>query len=140
MEWGQYQFILTPREKWPNGIGKAWFKSFGQARLQLSAEQNTTPLSMDEQVVVPPSKCALLDASIRKCFNSEPPIPMWMDTRQHDRETPNSDRHEIRLVWEYGNGENQAPTLLRLTMICPYSKSEKANASAEVADLRTGTT
>lgn len=136
MEWGQYQPILAPREKWPNGIGKAWLKSVGQARIQLSAQQNTAPLSMDERVVVPPNKCALLDASIRKCFNSEPPIPMLMDTKQHEREAPNSDQHEIRLVWEYGNGEDQAPTLLRLTMICPHSKYEKARASAEVAAPR----
>ena len=140
MEWGQYQVILTPRERWPDRTANAWFKSFGQARIQLSAQQNATPLSMDERVVVPPSKCALLDASIRKCFNSEPPIPMWMDTRQHEREAANSEQHEIRLVWEYGNGEDRAPTLLRLTMICPCSKSEQGRTRADVAAPRTTTT
>lgn len=82
--------------------------------------------------MVPPTKCALLDASIRKCFNSEPPIPMKADIRQHQQDDANSDQHEIRLVWEYGNGEDKAPTLLNLTMVCPYTtKSRKAEASAE---------
>ncbi|PIS99933.1 hypothetical protein TSA1_03545 [Bradyrhizobium nitroreducens] len=133
MEYGQYQPILSPLETWPNGSGKVWFKALGHARLQLTAQPNTTPLSNDERVVVPPTKCALLDASIRKCFNSEPPIPMKADITQHQQDDVNSDQHEIRLVWEYGNGEDQAPTLLNLTMVCPYTtKSRKADASAEV--------
>jgi hypothetical protein len=133
MEYGQYQPILSPLETWPNGSGKVWFKALGHARLQLAAQPNTTPLSNDERVVVPATKCALLDASIRKCFNSEPPIPMKADIRQHQKDAPSSDRHEIRLVWEYGNGEDQAPTQLNLTMICPYvTKSRQADTSAEV--------
>ncbi|WP_063200503.1 hypothetical protein [Bradyrhizobium sp. AT1] len=132
MEYGQYQPILSPLDTWPNGSGKVWFRALGHARLQLTAQPNTTPLSNDERVVVPPTKCALLDASIRKCFNSEPPIPMKADIRQHQQDDANSDQHEIRLVWEYGNGEDKAPTLLNLTMVCPYTtKSRKAEASAE---------
>lgn len=136
MEWGQYQPILSPREKWPNGSGKAWFKSAGQARIQLAAQPNATPLSKDENVVVPPNKCALLDASVRKCFNSEPPIPIWMDTKQHRQDAPDADRHEISLVWEHANGEDQPPTLLRLTMICPYVESEKKPADETASAAR----
>jgi len=136
MEWGQYQPILSPWEKWPNGSGKAWFRAAGQARMQLSAQPNATPLSKDESVVVPPNKCALLDASIRKCFNSEPPIPMWMDTKQHRQDDPGSDQHEISLLWEYGNGEDQPPTLLRLTMLCPYVESEKVRVGERSAAAR----
>jgi hypothetical protein len=80
-------------------------------------------------------KCALLDASIRKCFNSEPPIPIWMDTTQHQDDDANSDQHEIRLIWEYANGEDKAPTLLRLTMVCPYVE-EKVRASVDAAVAR----
>jgi hypothetical protein len=133
MEYGQYQPILSPLETWPNGSGKVWFKALGHTRLQLAAQPNTTALSHDERVVVPATKCALLDASIRKCFNSEPPIPMKADITQHRQDDPNSDRHEIRLVWEYGNGEDNAPTLLSLTMVCPYAaKPRKADASVEI--------
>ncbi|SEN88528.1 hypothetical protein [Bradyrhizobium sp. OK095] len=132
MEYGQYQPILSPLETWPNGSGKVWFKALGHARLQLTAQPNTMPLSNDERVVVPPTKCALLDASIRKCFNSEPPIPMKADITQHQKDDANSDRHEIRMVWEYGNGDDQAPTLLNLTMVCPYVvKSRKVDTSVE---------
>src|SRR5262249_556642 len=104
MEYGQYQPILSPLETGPNGSGKVWFKALGRARLALSAQPNTVPLSNDERVVVPSTKCALLDASIRKCFNSEPPIPMKANITQHRKEDTNCDQHEIRLVWEYGNG------------------------------------
>jgi hypothetical protein len=135
MEWGQYQPILSPRDKWPNGIGKAWLKAAGEARIQLSAQPNTTPLSLDEPVVIPPNKCALLDASIRKCFNSEPPIPIWMDTKEHHKDDVCPDQHEICLSWEYSNGEDKAPTLLRLTMVCPCS-NEKLRAGTEAAVSR----
>jgi len=139
MEYGQYQPILSPLETWPNGSGKVWFKALGHARLQLAAQANTTSLSNDERVVVPATKCALLDASIRKCFNSEPPIPMKADIRQHQKDDANSDRHEIRLIWEYGNGDDQAPTLLNLTMVCPYAtKSLKAGASVDVQQELSG--
>jgi hypothetical protein len=132
MEYGQYQPILSPLETWPNGSGKVWFKALGRARLQLAAQPNTTPLSNDQRVVVPATKCALLDASIRKCFNSEPPIPMKIDVAQRQKDDANSDQHEIRLVWEYGNGEDHAPTLLNLTMVCPYvTKSRKADTSVD---------
>lgn len=120
MEFGQYQQILSPKTTWPNGIGSYWLKEMGRARIQLSVQPNSTPLSSDEQGVVPLTKCALLDASVRKCFNSEPPIPMKVDVTEHQQSDPNPDQHEIRLEWEYDNGQDKAPTLLNLTMVCPY--------------------
>ena len=71
MEFGQYQPILAPAEINPNGP-KAWLKHVGFARVHLTDMPNTTPLSRDEPDVVPLTKCALLDASVRKCFNSTP--------------------------------------------------------------------
>jgi hypothetical protein len=55
MEFGQYQPILAPSEINPNGP-KAWLKNVGFARLQLTAQPNTTPLSKDEPDVIPPDK------------------------------------------------------------------------------------
>jgi hypothetical protein len=136
MEYGQYQPILSPTETWPRGVGKAWYRSVGQARIQLSAQPNTTPLSNDERVVVPSTKCALLDASVRKCFNSEPPIPILIDVAEQKQDAPDADLHDIRLVWEYENGEDQVPTLLRLTMVCPFRPTSQATqTSAEAHEL-----
>jgi hypothetical protein len=116
MEFGQYQPILAPLEINPNGP-KPWLKSVGFARLQLTAQPNTTPLSKDEPDVIPLTRCALLDACIRKCFNSATPICMQVNVTQKD--APNPDLHDIVLEWEYGTGSN-VPTLLNLTMVCPY--------------------
>jgi hypothetical protein len=61
---------------------------------------------------------------------------MKADITQHQKDAPNSDQHEIRLVWEYGNGEDQAPTLLNLTMVCPYAaKPRQADASVEASQV-----
>ncbi len=120
LEYGQYHLILTPAGKWPNGSAKHWHKEKGRARVDLGTQPNTTPLSKDEPGVIPLTRCALLDACVRKCFNSEPPIPMKTNIIQHDKHAANADRHEIRLEWEYANGEDKAPTLLKLTMVCPY--------------------
>jgi hypothetical protein len=118
MEFGQYQPILAPLEINPNGP-KPWLKSVGFARLQLSAQPNTTPLSKDEPDVIPLTRCALLDACIRKCFNSATPICMQVNVTQKAKDAPNPDLHDIVLEWEYGAGSN-VPTLLNLTMVCPY--------------------
>jgi len=119
VEFGQYQPILSPRNQWPSGSGKLWQKEMGRARVDLTAQASTSPLSKDEASIVPLTKCALLDASIRKCFNSEPPIPMKIDVTEQDKSALNPDRHDIRLMWTYGNGDDQPPTLLELTMVCP---------------------
>jgi len=58
---------------------------------------------------------------------------MKADITQHPQDAQNSDQHEIRLVWEYGNGEDKAPTLLNLTMVCPHAaRPRKADASGKV--------
>lgn len=118
MEFGQYQPILAPLEINPNGP-KSWRKNVGFARLQLTAQPNTTPLSKDEPDVIPLTKCALLDACVRKCFNSDPPICMQVNVTQKASNAPDSNLHDIVLEWEYGTGSN-VPSLLNLTMVCPY--------------------
>jgi hypothetical protein len=120
LEYGQYHLILTPKSKWPQGSAKHWHKEKGRARVDLSTQPNTTPLSKDEPNVVPLTRCALLDASVRKCFNSEPPIPMKTNIITHEPSDRDAHRHEIRLEWDYANGEDKAPTLLHLTMVCPH--------------------
>ena len=119
MEFGQYQPILAPLEINPNG-SKLWLKNVGYARLQLTAQPNATPLSKDEPGIIPLTKCALLDASVRKCFNSEPPICMQVNVTQKAKDASDAGLHDILLEWEYGTGSN-VPTLLNLTMVCPYA-------------------
>jgi len=52
MEFGQYQPILAPAEINPNGP-KTWLKNVGFARVQLTAQPNSEPLSKDQPEVVP---------------------------------------------------------------------------------------
>jgi hypothetical protein len=118
MEFGQYQPILAPAEINPSGP-KTWLKNVGVARVSLTAQPNTRPLSKDEPDVIPLTKCALLDACIRKCFNSTPPICMQVNVTQKAKGDPDPDLHDILLEWEYAAGSN-VPTLLNLTMVCPY--------------------
>jgi hypothetical protein len=118
MEFGQYQPILSPGQVNPNGP-KEWLKHVGSARVSLTAQANTKQLSKDEPNVVPLTKCALMDASVRKCFNSGPPICMQVNVTQRAKDDPDADKHDILLDWEYAAGSN-VPTLLILTMVCPY--------------------
>ena len=118
MEFGQYQPILSPAQINPNGP-KEWLKNVGVARVSLMAQANTKPLSKDEPGVVPLTKCALLDATVRKCFNSNPPICMQVNVTQKAKGDPDPDAHDILLEWEYAAGSN-VPTLLNLTMVCPF--------------------
>jgi hypothetical protein len=119
MEFGQYQPILAPTSINPSGP-KTWLKNVGFARVQLTAQPNTTPLSKDQPNVTPLTKCALLDACVRKCFNSEPPICMQVNVTQKAKDSPNPDLHDILLEWEYPAGSN-VPSLLNLTMVCPFT-------------------
>jgi hypothetical protein len=119
MEFGQYQPLLAPVEINPSGP-KFWLKNVGFARIQLTAQPNTTPLSKDEPNVIPLTKCALLDASVRKCFNSDPPICMQVNVTQKAKDSSDPDLHDILLEWEYGTGSD-VPTLLNLTMVCPFT-------------------
>jgi hypothetical protein len=119
LEYGQYHLILTPASKWPEGSAEHWHKEKGRARVDLSAQLNTVPLSKDEPGVIPLTRCDLLDACVRKCFNSEPPIPMKTNIIAHAPGDAYADRHEIRLEWDYKKGSDK-PTLLHLTMVCPH--------------------
>jgi hypothetical protein len=119
MEFGQYQPILTPLDTWPLDQAKAWWRESGKARMDLTAKANTTPVSNDDPVV-PLTKCALLDACIRKCFNSEPPIQMTINIEEQQKGSPDQDTHDIKLSWDYDNGSKAPPTRLYLTMVCPY--------------------
>ncbi|MET0675299.1 MAG: hypothetical protein ABW175_05825 [Bradyrhizobium sp.] len=125
MEFGQYQPVLSPLQSWPEGKGKHWWREMGRARIDLTAQASSMSLSNDEPDVKPPTKCALLDAAIRKCFNSQPdPIPMLIDVEEQPHDSPNANTHDIRVVWEYG-GSGSVPTLLRLTMVCPFRAPRK---------------
>jgi hypothetical protein len=118
MQWGQYQPILSPLDQWPGNTGMQWIKSKDEAREGLSTQANTRALSPDEPGVVPETKCDLLDAAVRKCFNSTPPIPMIIDVMEQAKDSASADQHDIHLDWEYG--KDRIPTLLRLTMVCPF--------------------
>ncbi len=120
MEYGQYQPILVPLKDWPKGSGDAWHTIVGRARRELTAQTNSTPLSRDQPDVVPLTRCALLDACVRKCFNSDPPIPISIGIGQQPMDSARADTHEILLVWEYDNGDASPPTRLNLKMMCPY--------------------
>ena len=100
MEFGQYQPILAPTEINPSGP-KFWLQNVGHARVQLTAQPNNEPLSKDEPDVVPLTKCALLDACVRKCFNSDPPICMQVNVTQKAKDDPDPTLHDILLEWEY---------------------------------------
>jgi hypothetical protein len=116
MEFGQYQPILAPQAISPNGP-KTWLQNMGRARIQLNAQPNTQQVSKDDPTV-PLTKCALMDACVRKCFNSTPPICMQVNVTQKAKDAPDPAMHDIILEWEYGNG-GDVPTLLNLTMVCP---------------------
>src|SRR3954471_3962318 len=51
MDFGDYQPILAPLATWPEGKGKRWWREMGQARIDLSAQLNDLPLSLDEPYV-----------------------------------------------------------------------------------------
>ena len=116
MEFGQYQPILAPTPINQNGP-KYWLQNMGRARIQLNAQTNTQQVCKDDPTV-PLTKCALLDACVRKCFNSAPPICMQVNVTQKAKDSPDPTLHDIILEWEYGNG-GDVPTLLNLTMVCP---------------------
>jgi hypothetical protein len=118
MEFGQYQPILAAAEVNQKG-SKFWLQNVGFARIQLGAQANTQPVS-DDDPTVPLTKCALLDACVRKCFNSDPPICMTVNVTQKGKGDPDPTLHDILLEWDYDNG-SKVPTLLNLTMVCPVS-------------------
>ena len=79
--------------------GVAEARRFCPRQLDGSGQQHA--VSKDEPDVVPLTKCALMDASVRKCFNSTPPICMQVNVTQRAKDDPDADKHDILLVWEY---------------------------------------
>lgn len=120
MEYGQYQPVLVPFDKWPDGAATVWVKTVGMMRLNLLDQLNNEPLSPDEATNRPKTRCALLDAAIRKCFNSPTPIPFLVSVDQQAQGSPDEKVHTIRLDWDYAKGRAEAPTFLTLTIICPF--------------------
>jgi hypothetical protein len=120
LQYGQYQPVLAPLDQWEKFGSKYWAKEVGRARLHLTEQSNSQPLSRDEPHVVPLTRCALLDAALRKCFNSEPPIPIDVLVKQQPKDAPTARTHTLELRWTYANGDDKPPTCLHYSMICPY--------------------
>jgi len=123
LTWGDYQPVLTPTKDWPLQAGAAWKSSVGLARDDLAAQLNSDVVSRDDSRV-PGDRCALLDASVRKCFttaiagHAEPGIPMVVDVRLKRPDDATASRHDIQLSWTYDLKTN-LPVQLNLTMVCP---------------------
>jgi len=126
LEYGQYQPILVPLQNWVDFGSQHWAKEMGTARLHLTQQANTQPLSNDEPANVPLTRCALLDAALRKCFNSEPPIPIDNNVRQKKKDEADADTHGIEVSWDYA-ADGKTPTMLHYTMVCPYRSPADAN-------------
>ena len=116
IKWGDYQEILSPLGIWPGRSGGSWHVLRDQARLDLSSLPNTQRLTRDDPTPYP-TRVDLLDAAVRKCFNSDPPIPMLIDINDKKAGDDNPLLHDIVLDWDYG--EDGSPTLLKWTMRCP---------------------
>ena len=119
LEFGQYQPVLVPLQNWAHLGSQHWVREIGNARLDLTRQANSQPLSNDEPSNVPLTRCALLDAAVRKCFNSEPPIPIDNNTRQRKRDEAEANTHGIEVSWDYA-ADGKTPTMLHYVMICPY--------------------
>jgi len=119
LEYGQYQPVLVPLENWVEFGSQHWAKEVGNARLQLTTQPNTQPLSNDEPANIPLTRCALLDAAIRKCFNADPPIPIDNTIRQKRKDESDPQVHAIEVKWTYA-ADGKTPTVLHYTMICPF--------------------
>jgi hypothetical protein len=119
MQFGQYQPLLAPEAVQANKSPKFWWQQMGRARMSLTAQSNTDPVSENDPSV-PLTKCARLDACVRTCFNSDPPICMQVNVTQKGKDDPDPGEHDILLVWDYAPG-SKVPTLLNLTMVCPYA-------------------
>ena len=119
MKWGEYQPILTPRDKWPGKTYELWQESMLAARDSLAMQTNTLNVSPTDNVT-PATKCDLADAVIRKCFNSVPPIQIVIavEVKLAGADLPAA--HDLRIEWTTVAGE---PTL-NFTMICPYEQSK----------------
>ena len=134
LEYGRFQPILAPMDgQWPGGL-KLYMREMRAARVDLTAQPNDAARSRDEPNVKPLTRCALLDATLRKCFNSEPPIPMDVDVEQKAEAAADRDVHSVKLVWTYKEGSD-VPVRLHFTMICPY-RTPKSNKVDDRAALK----
>jgi len=116
MKWGEYQPILTPRDKWPGKTYELWQESMLAARDSLAMQTNTQNVSPTDNAT-PATKCDLADAVIRKCFNSVPPIQIVIAVEVKDAAAANPTAHDLKIEWTTTAGG--APRL-NFTMICPY--------------------
>ena len=96
MEYGQYQPILSSLESWPKGKGRYWLKEMGNARIQLNAQPNTTPLSNDEPNVIPLTRCALSTPAFASASTRAADLHEGRYYRTKE-DAPNCNNHEIRL-------------------------------------------
>lgn len=117
MEYGQYQHVLVPFDQWPDVAAK-WRETVGNMRVHLMDQLNNEPVSPDEGSNRPKTRCALLDAAIRKCFNSPEPIPFVIVVEEQMKDSPDAATHGIKLDWVHVTGNR--PTFLTLTIICPF--------------------
>jgi hypothetical protein len=115
MKWGEYQQILTPRDKWPPQTFELWHESMLAARDSLATQRNMLHLAPDD-AAVPLTKCDLADAVIRKAFNSVPPIQIVIAVKVKEAGDPSPTAHDLNIEWTTVAGE---PTL-NFTMVCPY--------------------
>src|SRR5258708_26080293 len=79
---------LTPLDKWPGDLGSKWERSKQYAR---AGDRKSTRLNSSHQIISYAVFCLkknLLDASVRKCFNSTPPIPMQIDVQEQPKDSP----------------------------------------------------
>ena len=120
MEYGQYQPILVPIAQWPTEAATNWTNTVALMRTNLTNQSNTDALCPDEPTNKPATKCGLVDAAIRKCFNSPTPIPFNISVAEQPRGSPNANNHSIGLDWTYANGQGKPPTFLTLTITCPF--------------------
>jgi hypothetical protein len=123
MNFGQYQPLLAPDAVKAGKSPKFWWQEVGRARMSLARQPNTDPVYAGDTGAAPLTRCDLLDACVRKCFNSDPPICMNVNVTQKSQDDPNPDQHAIELVWESKDG---ALSMLILTMVCPYLPSKSA--------------
>ena len=118
MQFGQYQPLLAPEAVQANQTPKFWWREMGLARMSLARQSNTQPVYKGYKGFVPLTMCDRLDACVRLCFNSEPPICMNVNVTQKGKDDPNPGEHAIELQWDYNDAGR--PVLLHLTMVCPY--------------------
>lgn len=117
LKWGEYQDILTPKEKWPGQTHPMWSKSLQEARDSLAKQRNTQALSPQDSQV-PATKVDLADAAIRKCFNSNPPLPMIVNVTMKREIDADPKLHDLGIEWV----EIDGTMTLKFTMVCPFEE------------------